>query len=170
MEGLLAPRVAEGDGRIVIRYAPAVVLAWIGLAVGGVAYGFVAVGADQSQGAVIGFAMAAVCTFVAWFAVRPVIVADRTGVTVLPVFGIREVVRWSEVRAVGVRSGRRARGRGISLEVHLSDDRELKVDGLWMGLGAHSLHRIDGALAAFAAHLGVAGGIAPLRDDVPEAR
>jgi hypothetical protein len=165
---LVGPRVTEGDGRIVVRYALAVVLGWIGLAAAGVVYGFVSTGADQAQGGVIGFALAAICTFVASFAVRPVVVADRTGIEVLPVFGTRQAFRWSEVEAAGVRTSRRSRGRGLSLELRLTDDREVKVDGLWMGLGERSLRRIDDAVAGFAVGLGVAAAIAPLHDDADE--
>lgn len=151
---LLSPRVTEHDGRMVIRYARAVVLVWIGLAVAGLAFGFASAGGDDAQAGFIGLGLGVICAFVAWFAVRPVVVADRSGMAVLPVFGTRTVVRWSEVRDLGVRHVRAARGRGEALMIEASDDREIKVDGLWVGLTGGALAQIAQHIEAFAGSIG----------------
>lgn len=149
---MFAPRSTESDGRLVIRYAAAVVLLWIGLAAAGVVGGFVA---EPGQGRIIGLGMAAICVFVAAFAARPVVIADRTGIEVLPLFGSRTALRWSEVQGMGVRRVRAARGRGEALMIEASDDREIKVDGLWVGLTGGALVQIEQRIGAFADAIGV---------------
>lgn len=156
MTSLLAPRSTEHDGRLVIRYSALVVVAWIGLACAGLAFGFASASGDDSQAGIIGFGMAVICAFVAWFAVRPVVVADRTGLAVLPLFGTRTALRWSEVESIEVRRVRAARGRGEALMIEAADDREIKVDGLWVGLTGGVLADIDARIGAFADSIGVA--------------
>lgn len=152
---LLSPRVAQDDGRMVIRYAGGVAAVWIGLAVAGLVFGFRSAGGDDPQAGFIGLGLGVICTFVAWFAARPVVIADRTGLAVLPVFGTRTVLRWSEVRGIGVRRVRAARGRGQALLIDASEDREIKVDGLWVGLGGGALEQIERQIGAFADAIGV---------------
>lgn len=161
---ILAPRATESDGRLVIRYAVGVVLVWIGLAMAGVVGGFLA---EPGQGRIIGLGLAAICLFVAAFAARPVVVADRTGLAVLPLFGSRTTLRWSEVEGIGVRRVRAARGRGEALMIEASDDREIKVDGLWVGLSGGALSQIEQRIAAFADGIGVGRSLA-LADPVAE--
>ena len=162
---LVRPRASEADGRLVVRYAGGVMLLWWMFAVAGVGYGFATVGGDDAQAAYIGLGLGAICTFVAWFAARPVVVADRSGLAVLPVFGTRTALRWDEVRAIGVRSTRRSRGRGASLEIQATEDREVQIDGAWMGLVASSLRRIDARLGQFIGSLQLGTSIAALADD-----
>jgi hypothetical protein len=151
----LLPRSAEHDGRLVIRYAGIVVIAWLLLAVAGLVFGFRSAGNDDAQAGVIGFGLAVICTFVAWFAARPVVTADRTGVAVLPVFGTRTALRWSEIQATGVRRVRAARGRGQALLIDATDDREIKLDGLWVGLTGSALQQIEHRVGVFADSIGV---------------
>jgi hypothetical protein len=148
---------------LVVRYAGGIVVLWIGLAVLGLVYGFATVGSDQPEPALAGLGLGVISAFVAWFAARPVIVADRTGIEVLPLFGTRTAFRWSEVRSVGVRDVRRAAGRGPSLVVEATEDRSAQIDGLWVGATRGALEQIDASVAAFAMSIGVA-----LRPDVGE--
>jgi hypothetical protein len=150
------PRTTVSGGQLVIRYAAAVVLLWIALAVAGLVFGLIAVSGGNTQGGYIGFGLGAICTFVAWFAARPVVRADRSGMAVLPLFGSRTSFHWGEVRVIGVRHVRAARGRGDALVIEATDDREVKVDGLWVGLTRANLRRIQDALAAFAVEAEVA--------------
>jgi hypothetical protein len=136
---------------LVVRYAGGIVVLWIGLAVLGLVYGFATVGSDQPEPALAGLGLGVISAFVAWFAARPVIVADRTG------------IGWSEVRSVGVRDVRRAAGRGPSLVVEATEDRSAQIDGLWVGATRGALEQIDASVAAFAMSIGVA-----LRPDVGE--
>ena len=153
---LVQPRAEASEGRLVIRYAVVVVLLWIGLAVAGLGSGVVAVSAGNTEGGYIGIGLGAICTFVAWFAARPVATADREGLAVLPLFGSRASFHWGEIQVIGVRTVRAARGRGQALMIGASDDREVKVDGLWVGLTGRNLHRIQDAVEQFAASTGVA--------------
>ncbi|MGN6696172.1 MAG: hypothetical protein ACTHN0_18475, partial [Aquihabitans sp.] len=86
---LLRPRADVRDARLVVRYAAVVVLLWIALTVAGLLGGFLAVGDGNTEGGYIGLGLGAICAFVAWFAGRPVITADRAGLAVLPLFGSR---------------------------------------------------------------------------------
>lgn len=139
---------------MVIRYASVVVVAWVGLAVAGLVFGFASVG-DEPQAGIFGLLLGVIGAFVAWFAVRPVVVADRTGLAVLPVFGTRTLLRWSEVQGIEVRRVKAARGRGEALMIEASDDREVKVDGLWVGLTGGALHELDHQITGFADSIGV---------------
>lgn len=150
---LFAPRASERQGKLLVHYARGVAVAWIALAVVGLVFGY---SVDQTEGGIIGLAMTAICTFVAWFALRPVVVADHTGMAILPVFGSRTAVAWHEIRAIGVRRVRAARGRGEALMIDLSDDREVKVDGLWVGLTAGNLLRIQDLIEAYVVRIDVA--------------
>lgn len=152
----LQPRAVEHDGRLVVRAAAGVVALWCVLAAAGVICGFAAVGAGNTEGGYIGLGLGAVAAFVAWFAVRPVVAADRSGIALLPLFGSRTALSWGEVRVIGVRHVRAARGRGPALLVEATDDREVKVDGLWLGLTAGALLRIQHEIERFAAALDIA--------------
>jgi len=154
---LLHPRASESGGRLVIRYAGGIVLLWVGLAVAGLGVGFATVGSgDNPEAAFAGLGLGVICTFVAWFAANPAIVADRTGIELHPIFGTRTTFRWDEVRSIGVRDVRAARGRGPALVVDASEDREVKIDSLWVGLTAGSLQRIQDAVERFASSMEVA--------------
>jgi hypothetical protein len=144
------PRSQVADGRLVVRYAAGVVLLWIGLAVAGLAFGMAAVSGDNIEGGYIGLGLGVICTFVAWFAGRPVITADQAGLAVLPLFGSRTSLHWGEVRVIGVRHVRAARGRRQALMIDATDDREVKVDGLWVGLTGGALLQIQQAIDGFA--------------------
>lgn len=156
MSPLLQARAEASDGRLVVRYPIVVVLGWIGLAIVGLWFGFAAVVDENTEGGYIGFGLSAICVFVASFAARPVVTADRTGMAVLPLFGSRTSFHWGELRAIGVRHVRAARGRGQALVIEAADDREVKVDGLWVGLTGSNLQRIEDAVAAFATAMEVA--------------
>lgn len=153
---LLHPRADASGGRLTIRYAAGIVLLWCALAVIGIVFGFAAIGADNTEGGYIGLGLGAICTFVAWFAARPVVTADVTGIALLPLFGSRTALHWGEVRVIGVRHARAARGRGQALMVDATDDREVKVDGLWVGLTPGNLVRIQDEIERFAGTLEVA--------------
>lgn len=158
---LLSPRAEQHDGRLVVRYANAVVVVWIALAIAGLGFGFASVGGDDAQAGIIGLLLGVICTFAAWFAVRPVVVADRSGIAVLPIFGTRTTLRWSEVHAIGVQRVKAARGRGDALMIDASDDREVKVDGLWVGLTGGALRQIEQQITDFADAIGVVRPPAP---------
>lgn len=145
------PRATVVNDHLTIRYPLAVVLLWCGLAVAGVVAGFAAVASGNTEGGYIGLGLGAIATFVAWFAVRPVVTADRSGIAVLPLFGSRTALHWGEVRTIGVRRVRAARGRGDALLLEASDDREVRVDGLWLGLTGGNLRRIQDDVDRFAA-------------------
>ncbi|MCU1370337.1 MAG: hypothetical protein JWO77_1531 [Ilumatobacteraceae bacterium] len=164
---LLSPRVDQHDGRMVIRYAGVVVVGWIGLALAGLVFGFRSAGGDDAQAGFIGFGLGVICAFVAWFAARPVVVADRSGLEVLPLFGTRTAIGWSEVQGIAVRRVRAARGRGEALLIEASDDREIRVDGLWVGLTGGALSQIERQIGAFAGAIGVVRPLEP--GPVPDA-
>ncbi len=153
---LLRPRASRSGGRLAIRYAGGVALAWIGIAVAGLAFGFATVGSDQPEPALAGLGLGAIGAFVAWFAANPVIVADRSGIAVRPLFGSRTSLRWAEVRAIEVREVRRARGRGPTLVIEATEDREAQVDGLWVGATRAALEQMASELDAFLAAEGIA--------------
>jgi hypothetical protein len=140
---------------LVVRYAGGIVVLWIGLAVVGLAYGFATVGSDQPEPALAGLGLGAISAFVAWFAANPAIVADRTGIEVRPLFGTRASFRWSEVRSFGVRETRRARGRGPSLVVEATEDRDAQIDGLWVGATRRGLAQMAEQFEGFVGSLGV---------------
>jgi hypothetical protein len=143
---------------LVVRYAGAVTVLWIGLAVLGLGIGFATVGSgDNPEAAIAGLGLGVISTFVAWFAANPAIVADQTGVRLFPIFGTRTTFRWDEVRAVGVREVRAARGKGPALVVDATEDREAKIDSLWVGATRSNLQLMEVQLAQFAAARGVAG-------------
>lgn len=147
---LLHPRASESGGRLVIRYAGGIVLLWVGLAVVGLGVGFATVGSgDNPEAAFAGLGLGVICTFVAWFAANPAIVADRTGIELHPIFGTRTTFRWDEVRSIGVRDVRAARGRGPALVVDASEDREVKIDSLWVGATRGALQRMAEGLEGF---------------------
>ncbi len=153
---MLHPRAGESGGRLVIRYAGGIVALWIGLAVLGLAFGFAAVGSgDNAEAAFAGLGLGVICTFVAWFAANPAIVADRTGIRVSPLFGTRISFRWDEVRSIGVREVRAARGRGPALVVDASEERDVKIDGLWVGATRLNLSRMATELERFVDSLDV---------------
>jgi hypothetical protein len=153
---LIHPRVTESGGRLVIRYAGAVALVWIALAGAGLGLGFATAGSgDNPEAAYAGLGLGVIATFVAWFAVRPAIVADRSGCALAPLFGTRSAYRWDEVRAVGVRRVRGARGRSPALVVDASDDREAKIDGLWVGATRGGLVQMAEQLEAFVGTLDI---------------
>jgi hypothetical protein len=163
---LLEPRSAERDGRLTISYAGGIALLWSALAAVGIGFGILSVASGANpESRYIAFGLGAVCTFVAWFAVRPVIVADRSGLAVLPVFGTKVSFRWDEVRGIGVRNSRRARGRGASLEIQAAEDREVKVDGMAVGATSKALSLMERRLRAFAGSIEVRNTIAVLVDD-----
>lgn len=165
---LLRPRAHTSGGRLVVRYAGAVTLLWIGLAVLGLGLGFATVGSgDNPEAAFAGLGLGVISTFVAWFGANPAVVADPTGIRLFPIFGTRTTFRWDEVRAVGVREVRSARGKGPALVVEASEDREATIDSLWVGLTQASLQRMEQEVERFAAGAGVTGPTfgAPLDPD-----
>ena len=148
---LLRPRVREAGDRLVVFYPGGVALLWCGLAAVGLVFGVGAASSgDDPEATFIAFGLAAICVFVAWFAVRSIVVADRTGLALLPVFGSQQSFRWHEVRAIGVTDGHSGRRRTTSLEVRASDDRQANVDGWWLGLSDRELRRIQVRLMDFA--------------------
>lgn len=154
----LRPRIDVSGERLVVRYAVAVTVGWLVLALAGLIYGFLAVGSGGHAGSgFAGLGLAVICGFVAWFAVRPIVVADRTGIAVLPVFGTRTGFRWSEINGLGVGVARRGRTRGPALTIHASDDREVTVDAEWLGLTSAALTLVDGSIRTFARSIGVVG-------------
>lgn len=139
-----------------VRYAGGVVLVWVGLAVLGLGVGFATVGSgDNAEAAFAGLGLGVICTFVAWFAANPAIVADRTGIRLFPIFGSRTTFRWDEVRTIGVRDVRAARGRGPALVVEATDDREVKIDSLWVGATRTALRLMMDRLDTFVGTIGV---------------
>ena len=154
---LLHPRSSESGGRLVIRYAGGIVLLWVGLAVLGLGVGFATVGSgDNPEAAFAGLGLGVICAFVSWFAANPAIVADGTGIELHPIFGTRTTFQWHEVRSIGVRDVRAARGRGPALVVDASDDREAKIDSLWVGSTRSALLVMAGQLQRFASSLDIA--------------
>ena len=85
------------------------------------------------------------------------IVADGTGIELHPLFGTKTSFRWDEVRSIGVRDVRAARGHGPALVVDASEEREAKIDGLWVGATRGNLRRMADRLEEFAASTGIAG-------------
>jgi hypothetical protein len=164
---LLHPRVQESGDRLVIRYPGAVTLLWIGLAVLGLGFGFVAAGSgDRPESALAGLGLGVISTFVAWFAANPAIVADSTGIRLFPIFGTRTTFGWGEVRSVGVREVRAARGRGPALLVEATEDCEAKIDSLWVGATRPNLEHMAEHLERFAVPvLGGRGVFAPEPDE-----
>ena len=153
---LLKPRASESGGRLVVRYAGGIVLLWLGLAVFGIGIGFGTVGSgDNPEVAFAGLGLGVICTFVAWFAVNPAVVADRTGIALSPLFGTTTTFGWGEVRSIGVRDVRAARGRGPALVVDATDDREARIDSLWVGATRTALVLVAERLEAFVAMLDV---------------
>lgn len=165
---LIRPRVAAGGGRLVVRYPGGATLLWIALAVIGLVFGFATVGSDQPEPALAGLGLGAIGAFVAWFAANPVIVADRTAIEIRPLFGSRSSFRWVEVRAIEVREVRRARGRGASLVVEATEDREAQVDGLWVGATRPTLERMAADLGAFLEEAGIVGPRPGVEAPAPE--
>jgi hypothetical protein len=154
---LLEPRAHESGGRLVVRYAGGIAALWIGLAVFGLGIGFATVGSgDNPEAAFAGLGLGVISTFVAWFAANPAIVADRTGVELRPIFGTRTSFRWEEVRSIGVREVRAARGRGPALVVDATEDREVKIDSLWVGATRRALQRMAEGLEGFVGTLDIA--------------
>lgn len=152
-----------------VHYAAGVVALWCVLAVAGLGYGIASlVSGGPVESRYLAFGFGVIGAFVASFAVRPIVVADRAGLSVLPVFGSRLAFRWDEIQAVGVRSARRARGRGDSLEILASEDREAKLDGLWLGLTPGALRSIDQHVMAFARSLDLTAPIGALADPVED--
>lgn len=155
---LLRPRARVSGGRLVVRYAGAVALLWLGLAVVGLGLGFATVGSgDAPEAAFAGLGLGVISTFVAWFAANPAVVADQTGIRLFPIFGTRTTFRWDEVRAVGVREVRAARGKGPALVVDATGDREAKIDSLWVGATRSNLELMEAELVQFARAEGVSG-------------
>ncbi len=153
---MLHPRTSEADGRLVIRYAGGIAALWIGLAVIGLVLGFATVGSgDNLEAAFAGLGLGVISTFVAWFAANPAIVADRTGIRVSPLFGTRTSFRWDEVRRVSLREVRASRGHGPALVLDASEDRDVKIDGLWVGATRPSLCRMATELERFVDSLDV---------------
>lgn len=163
---LLAPRSAERGGQLVIRYARGIAALWIGLAVVGLVVGFATVGSgDNPEAAFAGLGLGVICTFVSWFAANPAIVADGTGIELHPLFGTKTSFPWDEVRSISVREVRAARGHGPALVVDASEEREAKIDGLWVGATRGNLRRMADRLEEFATSTGVTG---PSFVDAPE--
>ena len=153
---LIEPRATVSGGRLVIRYAGGIALLWIGLAVLGLGIGFAtAPTGDNPEAAFAGLGLGIICTFVAWFAANPALIADRTGIELHPLFGTRTSFRWDEVQTIGVHEVRAARGRGPALLVEASEEREAKIDGLWVGATRSNLDRMATQLEAFVASLDV---------------
>ena len=151
-----------------VRYAGGVALGWIGVAVAGLAFGFATAGSDRPEPALAGLGLGAIGAFVAWFAANPVIVADRSGIELRPLFGSRTSFRWAEVRAIKVQEVRRARGRGASLVVEATEDREAQVDGLWVGATRGALEQMAANLDAFLAAEGIPAPRPIAKASVPE--
>lgn len=165
---LLHPRASRSGDRLIVRYAGGIVVLWIGIAVAGLAFGFATVGSDQPEPALAGLGLGAIGAFVAWFAANPVIVADRSGIEVRPLFASRASFRWSDVRAVEVREVRRARGRGATLVVEATEDREAQVDGLWVGATRGALDQMAADLDAFVVAEGIPAPRPVARTSAPE--
>ena len=148
---MLRPRVHERDDRLVVFYPGGVALLWCVLTAIGLGFGIRAASSgDDPEATFIAFGLAAICVFVAWFALRSIVAADRTGLALLPVFGSHQSFRWHEVRAIGVTDGHSGRRRTKSLEVRASDDQQANVDGWWLGLSDRELRRIEVRLMDFA--------------------
>lgn len=149
------PRVAERDGRLVVRYAAGVVVLWLALAAVGLVVGFAATSTgDHVELGYLALGLAVIAGFVASFAARPAVVADRTGIALHPIFSGRVAFAWSEVVEVAVRDVRAARGRGPALVVTAADEREARIDSLWVGATRPSLIQMEAALRTFARSIG----------------
>lgn len=154
---VLHPRAREAGGRLVVRYAGGITVLWIGLAVFGLGFGFATVGSGHNpEAAFAGLGLGVISAFVAWFAANPAIVADQAGIEVAPIFGTRTTFRWDEVQAIGVREVRGARGRGPALVIDGTDEREAKIDSLWVGATRGNLDRIAVRIEEFAGSLEIA--------------
>ncbi|WP_421119394.1 hypothetical protein ACE2AJ_18865 [Aquihabitans daechungensis] len=149
---------ATGDEFQMALWYPAWVPAlWVALAGGGLALGFLWVRSDDAEASIFALGFGLICGFVAWFAARPLVTMDRSGIELRPSFGARSGFRWSEIASLGLDDVRRGRTRGAAFVVRGADDREAAVDGAWLGLTARELHRLDDAVRHFARSIGVTG-------------
>jgi hypothetical protein len=153
----LALRATGDEFRMAIRYPVWVATLWCGLAGISLGVGFLCVGNGAGEASIFALASCLICVFVAWFAARPLLVMDRTGIELRPSFSSRSAFRWSEITSLGLDEVRRGRTRGAAFVVRGAEDREVAVDGAWLGLTAPQLHRLDLTVRHFARSIGVNG-------------
>lgn len=160
MRGL---RSTGDESRMAIWYPFWVATLWPGLA--GVSLGIAILCAlnDDGEASIFALGSTLICVFVAWFVARPLAVIDRTGIDLRPSFSSRSAFRWSEISSLGLEAARRGRSRGTAFVVRGADDREVSVDGAWLGLTSPQLHRLDVTVRHFARSIGVTG---PAAEDV----
>jgi len=157
VEGMRGLRATGDESRMAIWYPIWVTTLWCGLAGVSLAIGVLCAANDEGEASIFALGSCLICVFVAWFAARPLVVVDRTGIELRPSFSSRSAFRWSEITSLGLEHVRRGRTRSRAFVVRDADDREVAVDGAWLGLTAPQLHRLDETVRRFARSIGVVG-------------